>query len=61
MSNGHKFNWFMVVMLGVLSACLVYLVVVNGKVEYKDPGSPYSSSNDCLKEIVQIDGQFFCI
>ena len=61
MSNGNKFNWIMVVMLAVLSAFLVYLVVVNGNVEYKDPGSPYSSPNDCLKEIVQVDGQFFCI
>ncbi len=49
MSNGHKFNWFMVVMLGVLSACLVYLVVVNGNVEHKEPVSASASSSRGLE------------
>ena len=60
MSNGHKFNWFMVVMLAVLSAFLVYLVVVNGNVEYKDPGSPYNGKMVCLKEITRIEGFVIC-
>ena len=43
MNNENKINWLLLVMFGLLSACLIYLVVVNRQVEYKDPGSPYSS------------------
>jgi len=48
MSNENKINWFLLVVFGLLSACLIYLVVVNGKVEYKDPGSPYDSATSVV-------------